>query len=169
MDENYILILIIAILILILYFINFSGNSKKSVKVNDTAQNKIYKPYNPTENFVNNNNCNTGNQIDMVPAKIETKSEYTEGKSILKVHVAMWCGWSKRFLAMLESEEFKQKSKEIRDICVIQIIDCDKEKCDSNLVKGFPTIILQSKSGKIIVYNGNREPQDLINFIKQNS
>jgi hypothetical protein len=186
MDETYIIILIIAILILILYFVNFSG--EKNDKVNEVANennNKDnrevnqqiptlnqFKPYNLTENF---GSCGMPSQSSDNSVKLtqltQSNKVDTTGKAILKIHVAMWCGWSKKLLQQLNSEEFKNKFNDIKNICVLDIIDCDinKERCDPSIVKGFPTIILQTKSNKMIMYKGDRTTDDLILFIKANS
>ena len=187
MEETYIVILIIAILILILYFVNFSGKKydNKVNKNSNTVNKEInqhpqqisslnqYKPYNPTENF---NSCGTPSQIssdDTVKSTQLTQSIKvdTNGKASLKIHVAMWCGWSKKLLAQLDSDDFKNKFNDIKNICVLEIIDCEKNKenCDPTIVKGFPTIILQTKSGNSIPYNGDRSIDDIISFIKTNS
>jgi hypothetical protein len=168
MEETYIIILIIAILILILYFVNFSGKQNNTNRVVPGANQSVisnqppareFKSYNPTENF---GSCNS--QITQQVST--TKSD----KSALKVYITYWCGWSKKLLAQLGSDAFKNKFKEVDSICVIDIIDCDvdKEKCDPLFIKGFPTIKLQTKDGKLIPYDGNRSNDDLINFIKSN-
>lgn len=188
MEETYIVILIIAILILILYFVNFSGkkndnnykvneevncvNSQQLQQVQQIPPANQFKPYNPTENF---GSCGMPTQTssDLIKSTQLAQSIKVDatGKASLKVHVAMWCGWSKRLLQQLDSDEFKNKFKDVENICVLEIIDCDlnKEKCDPTIVKGFPTIILQTKSGKMIQYNGDRTTDDLILFIKANS
>jgi hypothetical protein len=155
MEETYIIILIIAILILILYFVNFSG-AKSTQRKNDTNR---LTGSNPTENF---GSCNP--QITQAPPTVNGT------KATLKVHIAYWCGWSKKLLAQLSSDEFKNKFKDVETICAIEIIDCEanKEKCDPSIVKGFPTIILQTKSGQLKQYTGDRSTDDLISFIKSN-
>jgi len=181
MEETYMIILIIAILILILYFTNFSGKNNDNNKVNGEVNKQLgqqipslnqFKPYNPTENF---GSCGMPSQTssDLIKSTQLTQSIKVDanGKASLKVHVAMWCGWSKRLLSQLDSEEFKNKFNDIKNICVLEIIDCEtnKEKCDPTIVKGFPTIILQTKSGKSILYKGDRTTDDIIKFIKANS
>ena len=189
MEETYMIILIIAILILILYFVNFSGEKNDKVnggvngvngnssKVNGEINQQIpslnqFKPYNPTENF---GSCGMPSQSLDYPIKSTQLTQSIKvdatGKASLKVHVAMWCGWSKRLLAQLDSEEFKNKFKDVENICILEIIDCEenKEKCDPSIVKGFPTIILQKKSGNSILYKGDRSTDDIISFIKANS
>lgn len=178
MEETYIIILIIAVLILILYFVNFSGDNKGAnggtTKVNGVT-NKVnggainqYKPYNPTEQF---GSCGSAKQSNQATQITQSNQVSVNDKASLKVHIAYWCGWSKKLIEQLGTDEFKNKFKDVENICVLEIIDCDanKEKCDPSLVKGFPTIILQSKSGKMILYNGNRSTDDLIAFIKANS
>ena len=181
MEETYIIILIIAILILILYFVNFSGKKNNRNKVNGEVYEQQpqqipsmnqFKPYNPTENF---GSCGMPSQTssDLIKSTQLTQSIKVDatGKASLKVHVALWCGWSKKLLQQLDSEEFKKKFNDVENICVLEIIDCDvnKEKCNPSIVKGFPTIILQTKSGKMIQYNGDRSTDDIISFIKANS
>ena len=184
MEETYIIILIIAVLILILYFVNFSGDNKGAnggttkvnggtTKVNGGTINQ-YKPYNPTEQFGicgSANQANQSTQANQATQITQSNQVSANNKATLKVHIAYWCGWSKKLIEQLGTDEFKNKFKDVENICVLEIIDCDanKEKCDPSLVKGFPTIILQSKSGKMILYNGNRSTDDLIAFIKANS
>lgn len=187
MEETYVIILIIAILILILYFINFSGKNNnatgvngETIKVNGETNGIIvqqnqqvssnqFKPYNPTENF---DSCG-GSQVQSPTITQITQQINVDatGKASLKVHVALWCGWSKRLLAQLDSDDFKNKFKDVENICVLDIIDCvkNKEKCDPSIVRGFPTIILQKKTGEMVPYKGDRSTDDLINFIKANS
>lgn len=184
MEETYIIILIIAVLILILYFVNFSGDNKGvnrvnggtngvnggAKQVNNGATNgpiNQYKPYNPTEQF---GSCGSSSQTNQQTQITQSVQVSANGKASLKVHIAYWCGWSKRLLQQLGSDEFKNKFKDVENICVVEIIDCEanKEKCDPSIVKGFPTIILQTKSGKMIPYNGDRSTDDLIAFIKTN-
>lgn len=183
MEETYIIVLIIAILILILYFVNFSGKNNNEdsngITGGDNKQHNQqipsinqFKPYNPTENF---GSCGTPSQLsdDTIKSTQLTQSIKVDatGKATLKIHVAMWCGWSKRLLAHLDSEDFKNKFKEVENICVLEIIDCEKNKenCDPSIVKGFPTIILQTKTNNMILYKGDRTTDDIIKFIKANS
>ena len=166
MEETYIIILIIAILILILYFVNFHEDTIKNNDKKAMITTNQFKPYNPTENF---GSCGIPSQTIQTSTQITQSNEM--GKASLKVYVALWCGWSKRLLQQLESDEFKNKFNDIKNICVLEIIDCEKDKgkCDNSIVKGFPTIILQTKDGKMISYNGDRSTDDLIKFIKANN
>jgi len=157
-EQNYVIILLIAILILILYTINFSGKSQIKSQV---------KP----EKF---GNCNQQpSQIVQLNQSTKVTHEIPNGVASLNVHIAHWCGWSKKLLAMLDSDDFKSKydANNLKSICVVNVIDCEanKEKCDPSFVKGFPTIILHTKSGKMLRYDGNRSADDLINFMKTNS
>jgi hypothetical protein len=182
MEETYVVILIIAILILILYFINFSAPNKNSESQETNVQKTQvpqFKSYNPTENFksckvnVTQPSTQPSTRPSTQPStqsSTQTTTQTTQPSASLKIHIAYWCGWSKKLLQQLESIEFKNKFTEVQNICVLEIINCEKnkEKCDPSIVKGFPTIILQTKSGKMIQYNGNRSNDDIINFIKAN-
>lgn len=183
------IILIIALLILILYFVNFSGKNKVNAvngvnedsyinnnKVNGEINQQIsslnqFKPYNPTENFGSCGMPSQSSSVTQLTQLTQSIKVDATGKATLKIHVAMWCGWSKRLLAQLDSDEFKNKFYDIKNICELEIIDCEanKEKCDPSIVRGFPTIILQTKSGKMIQYKGDRTTDDIIKFIKSNS
>jgi len=170
MEETNIIILIIGILILILYFSNFSGKNDIVPKSNQESALTKNKLNTSTENF---GSCRMSQQSVNEPIKLTqiTQPVDATGKASLKVHVALWCGWSKKLIEQLNSDEFKNKFKNIENICILEIIDCEanKEVCDQSNVKGFPTIILQTKSGKNILYTGNRTTDNIINFIKANS
>ena len=168
MEETYIIILIIAILILILYFVNFHEDTQKNNDKKAMMPINQFKPYNPTENF---GSCGIPSQTIQTSLSTQITQSNEMGKASLKVYVALWCGWSKKLLQQLDSDEFKDKFNDVKNVCVLEIIDCekDKKKCDNSIVKGFPTIILQTKDGKMIQYNGDRTTDNIIAFIKANN
>jgi thiol-disulfide isomerase/thioredoxin len=87
-----------------------------------------------------------------------------------KVFYTNWCGWSKRALATINSDEFKKKFEEIKNRAEIVLVDCEgsgKEECVKRKIQGYPTMQLQ-KGNNMIDFNGDRTPDGIINFIKQN-
>ena len=166
MEETYIVILIIAILILVLYFVNFSGKQTINNKSNGASCGKKYNTHDPTEKF---DSCKLS-QLPQITQITQAEQGNVTNKASLKVHIAHWCGWSKKLLQQLDSDTFKNAFKDVENICVLEIIDCEvnKEKCDPSIVKGFPTIILQTKSGVMKKYDGDRSTDDLIKFINAN-
>lgn len=75
---------------------------------------------------------------------------------------ADWCGYCKMF-----KNTWKSLKKENLDI---ELIEYDSEKDKKILMKyqirGFPTILLE-RENEIVEYEGNRELEDLVNFIKK--
>lgn len=81
----------------------------------------------------------------------------------LSVYYTDWCGYSKQFLKQLENglgELIKQQNVEL------ELVNCEqnKETCNAMNVEGFPTLILHTSNGSI-QYNGQRDPQSIIDFI----
>lgn len=71
-----------------------------------------------------------------------------------------WCGYSQRFFPVWE---------QLRKVAPVQMIkiDCDKEKsiAKSFGIQGYPTIKLVVGK-KIVDYNGNRDVNSILNFVK---
>ena len=88
-------------------------------------------------------------------------------KKVIMAFIATWCGWSKRFMAQLESEIKPKISAESLPI-EIELIDCDKQEdmCKKFNVQGFPTIIIKHED-KYHMYNGDRSTNDLIQFVNK--
>jgi thiol-disulfide isomerase/thioredoxin len=88
-------------------------------------------------------------------------------KKVIMAFIATWCGWSKKFMAQIESE-IKPKLKAESLPIEIEIIDCDKqeEMCQKFNVQGFPTIIIKHED-KHHMYNGDRSTKDLIEVVNK--
>lgn len=110
-----------------------------------------------------NNSKNTANVYEKFESDSKTKPEF-------KVFYTNWCGWSKKILATLESEQFKTKFNEIKNDVDIVLVDCEtkgKEECTARSVRGYPTMML-IKGKKSIDFEGDRTPDGIINFLKNN-
>jgi hypothetical protein len=86
-----------------------------------------------------------------------------------RVYYANWCGWSKKALALLSSDEFKNEMNKIQDKAIIVLLDCEnngKQQCESEKIEGFPSMKL-SKNGELIEFNGPRTTDGIISFIKE--
>jgi thiol-disulfide isomerase/thioredoxin len=115
-----------------------------------------------------NNSKNTNNTHEKfeIGSKINNKNNKPE----FKVFYTNWCGWSKRILATLDSEEFKNKFNEVKNDVDVILVNCEttgKEECNARSVKGYPTMMLV-KDNNVIEFNGNRTPDGIIDFIKNN-
>ena len=141
--ENHLVIIIILVLLLLLYVWN---TSKTQVKTNTT----IYS---------------------IQPTIVPNKEIFNDDKSEFTVYYTNWCGWSKRALAMLNSQEmtdyFTNNPK-----CKLVLVDCEsdngKQICEDNKIKGFPTMKL-IVGDKKLDYNGDRTPSAIKDFIEQNA
>jgi thiol-disulfide isomerase/thioredoxin len=142
-NKTNMILIIIIILVIILYYLNNNGTNKNKNTMNTHekfgVQNKII--------------------TDLPNNKVEFKVFYTN-----------WCGWSKRALSTLNSDEFKNKFKEVQDKAELVLVDCEgvgKEECAKRQIQGYPTMKL-FKGDKSIEFNGDRTPDGIVNFIKQN-
>lgn len=85
---------------------------------------------------------------------------------IFGVYYTEWCHYSQDFLKQLSSG----LSDAIQKTGVqVQLVDCDKDSatCSKYNVQGFPTLLLHTSNGTIH-YDGQRDEQSIINFIKSN-
>ena len=144
--ENHLVIIIILVLLLLLYVWN---TSKTQVKTNTTIS----------------------TISTMKPTIVSNKENFNGDKAEFTVYYTNWCGWSKRALAMLNSQEmtdyFTNNPK-----CELVLVDCEsdtgKQMCEDNNVKGFPTMKL-IVGNKKIDYNGDRSPNAIKDFIEKNA
>ena len=149
-NKTTMILILIIILVGILYYLN---NTSKS-------ENQHKNTVNTQEKFEVENKIITDTTDTVVPNnKLEFKVFYTN-----------WCGWSKRALATLNSDEFKNKFQEVQDKATVVLVDCEgagKEECAKRQINGYPTMKL-FKGDKSIDFNGDRTPDGIVNFIKQN-
>ena len=141
--ENHLIIIVILVLLLLLYV---SHTSKTHTKTNTTIS-------------------------SLQPTIIPNKELFNNDKAQFTVYYTNWCGWSKRALTMLNSQEmvdyFTNNPK-----CELVLVDCEsdtgKQMCEDNNVKGFPTMKLIIGNKKID-YNGDRSPNAIKDFIEKNA
>jgi len=98
-----------------------------------------------------------------------TPTPISTGKIEFRVYYTNWCGWSKKALALLNSDEFKTEMNKIQDKASLVLLDCEengKEQCDKEQIQGFPTMKL-SKNSELIEFNGPRTTEGIISFIKE--
>ncbi len=153
-NKSTVILIIIIILILGLLYLN---NTKGSTNTASTQEN--FEVENPILEQYNKNNM--GSQAAVAA---------TSDKPQFKVFYTNWCGWSKRALATLNSDEFKTKFNEVKDKADVVLVDCEgtgKAECAARQINGYPTMQL-IKGDKAMEFNGNRTPDGIVNFIKQN-
>jgi len=141
--------LVIGAILIILYFLyNYNKKSTKIIEVK--KQEDI--------NHVNNADGDNLNKSD----NVTTESKVTKK---LGVYYTDWCGCSKQFLKQLESGLSDELKK--NEVSVV-LVDCEKNKdvCNAMGIEGFPSLILHTSKGNRI-YNGSRDNNSILNFVKQ--
>lgn len=85
----------------------------------------------------------------------------------LKLFYVDWCGHCTKFKPIFDGD-IKDLVKSLKIHVKLETIDCDKnpEVASKYNVSSFPTLILEVNN-KRIKYNGQREPENIINFIKE--
>jgi thiol-disulfide isomerase/thioredoxin len=157
-NKSTVIFIIIIILLLILYYLNNNNNNKDSIFTTSTQRME--------EKFQVENPILTDS--DKMPPVQQAVS--VNDKVHFKVFYTNWCGWSKRALATLNSDEFKNKFNEVKDKADVVLVDCEgsgKEECAARKINGYPTMQLM-KGEKVIDFNGDRTPDGIVTFIKQN-
>ncbi len=159
-NKNTIILISIVILLAILFFINNkkeNGNEKYtqvscSREVMSDVPKEISQPQQPQQ-----------------PQQPVASTTNSNGKIEFRVYYTNWCGWSKKALSLLNSDEFKNEMNKIQDKATLVLLDCEgngKEQCESEQIQGFPTMKL-SKNGELIEFNGPRTTDGIISFIKE--
>jgi hypothetical protein len=169
-NKNIIILVLIIFLIGLLFVINYrqnntNNNANNNIQMIESAVVVCKKA--PVENFgiveAQNNSTKQTNEQPISSSKMQFKVFYTN-----------WCGWSKKALALLDSEEFKDKMKEVEDKAEVVRVDCEtngKDECKQREISGYPTMILyKNENGKEkpIEFNGERTAEGIVSFIKQN-
>lgn len=97
-------------------------------------------------------------------------SEKQSSKPTIGVYYTNWCGYSREFIQQFNNDE----QNKVRNAgAEVKLIDCEKdngpELCKKYDVQGFPTILLHSsQNSDPILYNGNRNGDDIAKFVKSN-
>jgi len=93
----------------------------------------------------------------------------TQPSDELILYYTNWCGHSKNFINNAWNN-FKNDSR-INDLSLtVSEIDCDQnsDKCKSENILGFPTVILRKKNGTSIEFNDERSADKLREFVQKN-
>jgi thiol-disulfide isomerase/thioredoxin len=166
-NKNFIILVLIIFLIGLLFAITYFQKNDNNVNdVNNTNNMEIVESStivcknSPVESFGNSPKPIINNTLK----KMQFKVFYTN-----------WCGWSKKALQLLDSQDFKDKMKEVEDMAEIVKVDCEtdgKEECKQKEINGYPTMILYKNVNgveKPIEFNGARTADGIVTFIKENA
>jgi hypothetical protein len=157
-NKNTIILISIVILLGIFFFMN---NKKEKENYSQVSCSREVMSDIPKET------SNTPVISQPIASTIPTTS--SNSKIEFRVYYTNWCGWSKKALALLNSDEFKTEMNKIQDKATLVLLDCEengKEQCDKEQIQGFPTMKL-SKNGELIEFNGPRTTEGIISFIKE--
>ncbi len=163
-NKSTVIFIIIIILILFLYYLN---NNKGSIFTTSTQEN--FEIENPILDQMGNY-ASVQQQVIQPVNQPVNNVPVNNNKVQFKVFYTNWCGWSKRALATLNSDEFKNKFNEVKDKADLVLVDCEgtgKEECAARKINGYPTMQLM-KGDQVIDFNGDRTPDGIVGFIKQN-
>ncbi len=162
-NKNFVILILIILLICLLFAIDYfqKNNTTNNMELVESSVVVCTKP--PFESF--------GNSLDTAPVSISTNNS---NKMQFKVFYTNWCGWSKKALSLLDSQDFKDKIKEVEAMAEIIRVDCEndgKEECKQKGINGYPTMILYKNvngAEKPIEFNGARTADGIVTFIKEN-
>jgi len=95
------------------------------------------------------------------------REDFNHDMAKLKLYYADWCGHCKRFKPTFDGD-LKNRIKELNLPVKLVPVDCttDNEEANKNGVTGYPTLILEVNN-KNKVYDGDREPEQIVEFIKK--
>eukprot|EP01018_Ginkgo_biloba_P019013 Gb_21713 [translate_table: standard] len=105
--------------------------------------------------------------VKVVVANSLQEMVFSSGKNVLLEFYAPWCGHCKKLAPTLE--EVATSLQGDSDV-VIAKMDASVNDISSKSfdVKGYPTLYMVSASGKIVLYDGDRTKEDLIDFVNKN-
>lgn len=95
----------------------------------------------------------------------QPQQQSCNGEIIL--YYATWCGYSKQFLPIWK--QFQDAMTSMPNIKVSSVL-CEggmESECKSKGVQGYPTVIFYNKNGNSTTFEGDRNVQELINFVKK--
>jgi thioredoxin-like negative regulator of GroEL len=147
--KNGIYIIVILVIILcILYVLNCIKNKKNKME-----------------------NCNCNIIKDVKSSYNEKKNEKNlidKKKNKLCLCFTEWCGHSRNFLSEWKKIKNEIKSRgELNTVCIEYNCENDKKMCENYNVRGYPTLLLHKENGEVVNYNGPRETEEIIKFVKQ--
>lgn len=164
-NKNFVILVLIILLICLLFAIDYFQKKNTVNNMEMVSSSVVVCKKSPFENF--------GNSTDNVAIAPVTTNSNTN-KMQFKVFYTNWCGWSKKALALLDSQDFKDKMKEVESNAEIVRVDCEdngKEECKQKGINGYPTMILYKNvngAEKSIEFNGARTADGIVSFIKEN-
>merc|ERR1712125_251802 len=97
----------------------------------------------------------------------ETYDSITDGKTVFIKFFAPWCGHCKKMAPDWEKLSAEWEDSEIGLVAEVDCTAAGKPLCDSNGVKGFPTIKYGDPSS-LEDYTGGRNFEDLSKFAQEN-
>jgi len=141
-------------------FLHTADNVKKFV--NDYLAGSL-KPYIKSEPVPETND----GPVTVVVGETFNDLVLNNDKDVLIEFYAPWCGHCKSLAP--KWEELGRKVQDV-DTLVIAKIDATANDFPRHKfeVRGFPSIFLKTANGAIKKYDGNREPEDFIKYLKAN-
>jgi len=88
------------------------------------------------------------------------------GKNVLLEFYAPWCGHCKKLGPILEEAAVTLKNEE--DVVIAKMDATANDVPKEFEVTGYPTMYFSSASGKLVLYDGDRTAEAMIDFIKKN-
>ena len=92
---------------------------------------------------------------------------FSDNMAKLKLYYADWCGHCRKFKPTFDGE-LKKRIEKLNIPIKLVPVDCttDNEEANKNGVSGYPTLILEVNNESTI-YEGEREPEQIIEFINE--
>lgn len=167
-NKNFVILVLIILLICLLFAINYFQKRNTINNMDMVESSIVVCKKSSSESF--------GNSSDIVPIVpiVPIVTNNASSKMQFKVFYTNWCGWSKKALVLLDSQDFKDKMKEVEANAEIVRVDCEndgKEECKQKGINGYPTMILYKNvngAEKPIEFNGARTADGIVSFIKEN-
>jgi thiol-disulfide isomerase/thioredoxin len=148
---------------------NLTSISNKIINIIDECQEYIDENNNDNDNENNNDNDNDNDNDynDNDNEEGGTTSKINKNLNSLVLFHAEWCGHCRNLMPIWDALE-KTIPKNLINIVKISCVE-KKEKCDNlKFIKGYPTIIfVNMKTDNITIYQGERTPQGLFEFINE--
>lgn len=101
--------------------------------------------------------------------KNQDQKNQKERKNRLCLYYADWCGYSRQFLPIWKKLKTEILSSNLKDKINLVEYECDNQKeiCQQNGIRGYPTVILHKENGEKVEYQGQRETKEIIDFVKK--
>jgi len=101
-------------------------------------------------------------------SNINTINQCIKTKPVIVFVVAPWCGHCQRLEPTIKTIEKKlMKEQELNNVHLIKVSDSNVSNIDVKKPDSYPSIVSMDK-GRHYDYKGDREPEDIMNFIRNN-